>query len=192
MPQNFTDKELVDMLCSEDEKGQRTALLYMEKHWKPLAYDIVINQGNGRREYAEGLYDEAVSDLVLLVRNGTFIQKKSKLSTFFYGILKNKWRKFFRDVLGKQQKEKEAYGKLPNAWLVSVEEQLIERERVKATADAIAQLDKGCRQLILDFWFKEKSIREISEELAVSDSAVKKRHERCKDKLREVLRRFLD
>ncbi len=192
MPQHLTDKEIVDMLCSEDEKSKRPALLFMEEQWKPFAYQVVVKHGNGEREQAEGIYDEAVSELILLIRNGKYIREKSRLSTFFYGIIQNKWRKYSRDIIAKQQKQQEASEKLPGSPQVSAEERLIEEERAKAVADAIAQLDKSCRRLILDFWFEGKSLREIAGKLEVSGSAVKKRHERCKEKLREKLRRFLE
>ncbi len=187
MPQHFSDDEIIAKLCSKDPNEQKKILLYLDKHWKPMAYSIVVNLGGGDESQAEGAYDEAIIALIRLVcKEKKYDPKKSRLSTLFFSILRRKWWKFWRDKIRREQKAKDTEAGHSHNPGPSAEEEMIRREERKAAADILENgMDEICRKIIKGYLVDGKSLKIISEELGLSYDATKKRSERCKKKFRE-------
>jgi RNA polymerase sigma factor (sigma-70 family) len=77
--------------------------------------------------------------------------------------------------------------------MANASEQYLEAETRSALADAIEDLPTDAREVITLFYREGESVRQVAELLGLSETAVKKRLERCRDALRgAMLERFAE
>lgn len=167
----MTDKEIIEHLqhnrYSKAIKGLYTIQPAVKKY-------IVANSGTG--EDAKDIFQDALVILYKNIHTGQFVLTVP-LKTYLQSVVRNRWLQELR-----QRK------KLPVATTeADISEEVTDEEPDFRFAEAAFNLlgDK-CRQLLILFYYKQKSFREIAAELAFSDEKVAKNQKyRCIQKAKE-------
>jgi len=153
----------------------------------------LILRNSGTQDDAADLFQEA---LLILMRNArkTGFRLNSTVNAFLYGIVRNLWLK----KLQKKKKNKidliideEIGTPLKNiasdidfsAYLDDQPEMTVS----KKVSEAIATLGEQCRELLLDFYGMETSLKELAEERKTTSDYLKLKKYRCMQRLRAQL-----
>jgi len=64
---------------------------------------------------------------------------------------------------------------------------LLLQEQTEQVRAAIDELDEPCRNLIIRYWMKGEYLTDIAKLMNIKEVALKKRHERCRKKLKALL-----
>jgi RNA polymerase sigma factor (sigma-70 family) len=51
---------------------------------------------------------------------------------------------------------------------------------------SLQKLKPECLELLRKFWYEEESLQSIARELGIKENTIKKRHQRCKEKLKAI------
>ena len=178
------DSKLLDALRNSDEEA--LAELFRQNR-RPITSLVTRNQGS--EDDAEDVLQEAVVVLWQRVRSGSF-EYQSKLSTFIYATAKNIW---FRR-LARQRRELPAAEETLDMASSDANplEEMEENERVMAVQKAMGQIGNPCRDLLLFFYWEERSMEEIAVKLGFANAdTVKSKKYQCKKSLEHLVRSML-
>ena len=178
------DTKLLDALRNSDEEA--LAELFRQNR-RPITSLVTRNQGS--EDDAEDVLQEAVVVLWQRVRSGSF-EYQSKLSTFIYATAKNIW---FRR-LARQRRELPAAEETLDMASSDANplEEMEENERVMAVQKAMGQIGNPCRDLLLFFYWEERSMEEIAVKLGFANAdTVKSKKYQCKKSLEHLVRNML-
>ena len=178
------DSKLLDALRNSDEEA--LAELFRQNR-RPITSLVTRNQGS--EDDAEDVLQEAVVVLWQRVRSGSF-EYQSKLSTFISATAKNIW---FRR-LARQRRELPAAEETLDMASSDANplEEMEENERVMAVQKAMGQIGNPCRDLLLFFYWEERSMEEIAVKLGFANAdTVKSKKYQCKKSLEHLVRTML-
>jgi RNA polymerase sigma factor (sigma-70 family) len=178
------DSKLLDALRNGDEEA--LAELFRQNR-RPVTSLVTRNQGS--EDDAEDVLQESMVVLWQRVRSGSF-EYQSKLSTFIYATAKNIW---FRR-LARQRRELPAAEdtlKMASGDATPLED-MEENERVLAVQKGMEQIGNPCRDLLLLFYWEERSMEEIAVKLGFANAdTVKSKKYQCKKSLELLVRKML-
>ncbi|MFC4558402.1 sigma-70 family RNA polymerase sigma factor [Virgibacillus kekensis] len=140
------------------------------------------------RSQTDDIFQEVL--LVIYHKIDTF-QGKSSFKTWLYRITANKCKDYLRSPVHRVISLKDQFKERESDQ--TPESSLIEVERKHELIDAIMALPIKYREVLILQYYKEFSIKEMSELLKVNSSTVKTRIMRAKDKLKQSLKEdYLD
>ncbi len=165
----MTDNEILEHL-KNDRYTKAVKGLY--NCFPPVRQLVVSNSGN--KEDAEDIFQEALLILYKKSKTGDFILSSS-IKTYIVGVSKNLWYTELR------RKGKEIISTDMNEL---IEEPMIEQEQHYRLAEmAFNLLGEKCKQLLILFYFKKKSMQEVAHILEFSSEKVAKNQKyRCIEK----------
>lgn len=175
-----SDERIIDLM----EKGDEEALVMLYRANKRMVMSFVT-KNSGTSDDAEDLLQDAVVTLWERVRSRKF-ERTSKLSTFIYAVVQNKWRRRLAAM------KREVTAELNNESVPSTDpgilENIIESERTKAIAAALVKVGEPCKTLLLLFYWEEKSMEEIARHMKFANAdTVKSKKYQCKKALEKIL-----
>ncbi len=137
---------------------------------------------------ADDMLQEAIVVLWQNVCSGRF-QLSSKLGTYLLGVVKNKWRAELR-------KRSRMTGAEPAADTADSAESsldtLIHDEQAELVQRAVGLLNPVCRQLLLLFYFEQRSTKDIARIMRFANpDVVKAKKYQCKKRLQTALSKML-
>lgn len=178
------DSKLLDAI----RKGNEEALVELfRQNRRPVTSLVTRNRGS--EDDAEDVLQEAMVVLWERVRSGSF-EYQAKLSTFIYATAKNIW---FRR-LARHRRELPA---TEETFDVATDDasplvELEENERALAVQKAMEQIGNPCRDLLLLFYWEERSMEEIAMKLGFANAdTVKSKKYQCKKSLEHLVRNML-
>ena len=178
------DSKLLDAIRNGDE-GALVELFRQNR--RPITSLVTRNQGS--EDDAEDVLQEAMVVLWERVRSGSF-EYQAKLSTFIYATAKNIWSR----RLARHRREISA---TPETFDAAADdatplEELEENERIIAVQKAMEQMGNPCRDLLLLFYWEERSMEEIAMKLGFANAdTVKSKKYQCKKSLEHLVRSML-
>ena len=178
------DSKFLDALRNGDEEA---LVELFHRNRRPITSLVTRNQGTA--DDAEDILQEAVVVLWERVRAGTF-EYQAKLSTFLYATAKNIW---FRR-LARQRRELPSIDEAFDAATIDPDplEELEENERILAVQKAMEKIGNPCRDLLLLFYWEERSMEEIALALGFANAdTVKSKKYQCKKTLEHFVRNML-
>ena len=186
---SHSDEDIILKIKRGTSKDEHEVVAFLMQSYRGLVHSIVLRPGLGSSEDAQDILNDAISDLLNQVRSETFELHNTRLSTFFYALAKNRWlnvlRKRSRQLIFTNVEESELNnGKESEEALTG----LIADEQKNAVHKALRKLENPCFTILYNYWIKDMKLRDIAVELGVTEEAVKKRHERCRKKLKALLR----
>lgn len=144
-------------------------MIYKENYPKIKAY---VTKNNGSEEDAEDVFQEGVIVFYENLRNGKF-KGEASVNTYFYSICRNIWLSTFKKNRGGNEFLEEIH----QMYELEGEEIVPNKEIIGRVFD---ELKEECKQLLVDFYYANKSIKELRERLGLnSDQAVKNKKGRC-------------
>jgi RNA polymerase sigma factor (sigma-70 family) len=167
----MTDKEIIEHLqhnkYSLAVKGLYNMLPYVKQY---------IKANSGTAADAEDMFQDALVILYKKIHSGNFILTVT-LKTYLLAVVRNCWLQQLR------QQNKMPAGEI----VVDIPAVEINDEPGLALADAAFNLlGEKCKQLLMLFYFRKKSFKEIAVALAFSDEKVAKNQKyRCIQKAKE-------
>ena len=149
----------------------------------------IVLRNHGSEDDVEDVLQEALVILWERVCNGTF-EYQARLSTFIYATAKNIWSR----RLSRNRREVS----LPDA-VSDVEdndpdplEELQENERITAVQRAMEQIGNPCHDLLLLYYWEERSMEDIARQLGFANAdTVKSKKYQCKKVLGQLTRKLL-
>jgi len=174
----LSDKEIIKRIKAND----RTILGELFVTNEKIITGYIKNNG-GSKSDVQDLLQEAIIVLWQNVNAGRF-ELNAKVSTYLFAIAKNKWmaemrrRKRYDHNIESIEKRTDGQNTL---------ESIIDDEQKNLITDALKKLEPPCKELLLLFYFEERSMNEIAEILNFANSNVAKAKKyQCKKAL-EVL-----
>lgn len=178
-----SDDALVAALKENRQVDQAVRFLYRQ-YFEPLS--IYTRQNNGNEQDAEDVFQEVVVTFIEVVQQGKF-RGESSIKTFLYSLSRHIWlnelkkrsRMQVRNLKFEKEKEQVDAG---------VGEYIAGREARRQVMDIIDQLGDACRQVLLAFYYKELSVKEMLNFLPYeNEQVVRNKKYKCLKKLEEML-----
>ena len=152
------------------------------KFEKLIVYHIQSHGGN--RDDGADILQESIIVLWQQVVSGKF-ELTSRLSTYLLAIAKNKW---LAELRRRRRLVNENIADDLSDDKPSALEQLVDDENVRLLNEAMEHVQPLCRQILLLFYFEERSMEEIAQVLNFANTNVaKSKKYQCKKALQEIL-----
>jgi RNA polymerase sigma factor (sigma-70 family) len=178
------DAKILDAL----RQGNEDALAELfHKNRRPITALVIRNKGT--EDDAEDILQEALVVLWERIRSNSF-EYQAKLSTFLYATAKNIWlRRLVR--MRREIPATEETANIPTDALTPLES-AEENERTAAIRTAMERLGNPCRDLLLLYYWEERSMEEIAGQLGFANAdTVKSKKYQCKKALEHLLKAAL-
>ena len=174
-----SDESLVERIKANDRSVLGDLFIKFEK----VVFKHIQTHG-GNLDDAKDMLQESIIVLWQNVSAGRF-KLQSKLSTYLVAVAKNKWmvemRKKKRFV--QDDPPEHAYPSEPGILDKLVDDEMLDRVRF-----ALDQIKPVCKQLLLLFYFEERSMEEIANILSFANMNVAKAKKyQCKKALQDVV-----
>lgn len=169
----FNEQQLIEELKAGNEEA--LCQLYRDNYTTLRNY---VMRNNGRPEDAEDLLQDAVIVVWENVRKKDF-ELTAKLSTFLFAVAKRMWLKRLNKNARIQYKDEFTF-----EW--SEESEPI-NEKLTVSEQLLQQLDRGCREILTLFYFKDLDTQTIAKQLGFANTdVVKSRKYQCFKKLQDL------
>jgi len=177
----FSDRQFIQRIQENDRKVLGEIYVKYEKQ----VFNYIKNHGGDDFD-AEDMLQESIIVLWQNVNNGKF-DLSSKLGTYIVAVAKNKWRGQLRkrnNISNVEISENTINpDKNPLEFVLSAEKENI----IQSAFELIQPI---CKQLLMLFYFEERSIEEITKMLKFSNTNVtKSKKYQCKKSLESVLQK---
>jgi len=177
----FSDKQFIQRIQEND----RTALGEIYVKYERQVFNYIKNHGGDDFD-AEDMLQESIIVLWQNVNNGKF-DLSSKLGTYIVAVAKNKWRAQLR-------KRNRLSGAEITDNTIDLNENPLEfvlsDENEKLVQTAFDLIQPICKQLLMLFYFEERSLEEITQILKFSNTNVtKSKKYQCKKSLETILQK---
>lgn len=183
------DQELIRLICSEKKAEREKAATYLANCFSDDVQTMVTKWNQGYPIEAGIVLDDSVMALMYAVRIGNYRLSSGALKKYFLGIVRNR----IKSAVRRERNRKNQNRNYAFLWeramskSKSSDDPLLSQEFKHLIAEALKALDPPCRDLLKRYWFKGERLKDIAEDLGVSESTAKKRHERCRKKLKDIL-----
>lgn len=158
--------------------------LYKENY---AAVESYILKNNGTSEQADDIYQEAFLILWRNVQLNKFVpQNEQSFQGYLCRIARNKWVDYLRSGhYKKNQQFSESFNSIADEEIVdNPEEKWFSQIEIN-----FSKLNKECQQILIDFYYENKSMAEISEERGWTPATARNNKYRCLQKLRELIKK---
>ena len=179
------NETIVQQLRKGDEKAIK--MLYRLAYPECASY---IKQNSGTTTDAEDIFQESVMVLFRKIKAPDF-QLSSHIKTFLYAILKNLWRNELR-------KRTRSGLKLTiddaseNPFPLKAENEVALKQEEEKKHELIAQtlqsIEGNCREVLINFYFKKMSLKEIGAAMGFTEQYAKKRRYTCMESLKKKVK----
>lgn len=166
-----------------NSKLHRAIYADFRKKVLPRLTQRVIREG-GRDVDAEDAFHNAYLKLLELIGEGKYVYRpEARISTFFFKIAENQWRRRRKELGLRPLTSEEDQDALNEQEDVSVQDDDPE-ERFEQVRRHLKRLAPGCRAIIRFFYYLRWSHKEIARKLDIGERASRNQLSRCMKKLR--------
>jgi len=171
------EAEIIERIRSGKTKEIRH--LYSDNTKKMIISHIEKNSGS--QDDGIEMHQLAVIKFYEKCQSAEFVLT-SKISTYLFSIAKNLWLKKLRDT------KEYANDDFSRFSLIDDNPSDLKKERIQLISSRINQLGAACKKLVVAFYYRKLSIKEIKENLGYnSDNAVKASKSRCMKQLKKLI-----
>lgn len=177
--------QLIDAIKANNQVALKQ--FYVDNYSK---IEAMVLKNSGSVEHAKDLYQDSFIVVWNNVKSNKFVPKnETALQGYLYQIAKNKWMDVLRSKTFKKTNsltdETLAVLKQESDNELSENEQL--NSKVTEAMAAFKNLGQPCKQLLTNFYYEKKSLREIASELQLGEASVRNKKYRCMEKLRSIV-----
>lgn len=185
----FDHSDILRLLRSGDPRARGRAIEVLSKCYETRVCHLVQRLAPQLTDPRQ-IWHDTVLGFEKKVISGDFNEAYD-----FWPLLKSIAEHKIKDAIRSDQRRKQnndAYQSylLPqnDGVLNPTEKALFNEEMIDLMAKALQQLDPACRNLLKRYWFDGVALKDLIDELdSPSEDALKQRHKRCRDKLRQIL-----
>ena len=147
---------------------------------------LVLNN-SGTEEDAKDVYQEAFIVVWNNIKNNKFIPlNETAIEGYLFSIGKNKWMDILRSTRFKKTNN------TINETLLNEEVNEIYQEdifdlKLKSTMNAFKNLGEPCKELLTNYYFEKKSLKDIAQILNIEETTARNKKYRCMEKLRSLV-----
>ncbi len=188
-PRKLSEQTLLRLINSEDESQNNIAATCMRITYRE-SVQYLTSKLSGQCVEPEHILNDAVLIVMRAVRKGAYDSNISQLKTYFLAIA----RRLVLMELRKNRRRSDNHAKYVLFWerLENHAQQapdyyFLLREQAEQLWAAINELNEPCRDLIIRYWMKGEYLTDIAKLMNIKEVALKKRHERCRKKLKALL-----
>lgn len=181
MSKQLTDEEVIAAINKQDRPTIDSAMDYFYQNFFPPIRGYVC-QNNGTAEEANDIFQDALTVMYVKIRKQEYAGAGT-LKSFVYGVSKKLWLKELRRrrVVAKNEPSLKV--------LAEYQEEIEVHESQTSLRHLLDQIDAACRQLLIDFYFRGNTVKELTEKYELgSDAAAKNKKYRCLKKLIELVK----
>lgn len=182
-PKNFLEQEkLIKAIHANDERTLR--LMYRENYHKTEKY--VLNN-SGSIEQAKDNYQEAFITVWENVQKNKFVPRnKTALNGYIYTVAKNKWLDYLKSTRFKKTSSIDSIDYKIEGQDIIADEILDSKmnEKIAKVATTFNNIGDACKKILTVFYYDNKSLREIANELNITEASARNKKYRCLQKLR--------
>ena len=133
---------------------------------------------------AKEIFQSSVIALYDNVISGRLVELEGSLKTYLYGIARNKYREFRRESTKKVDKDK--LSRQSNS--KGIEEKIILELRINHVDAVLQSMGNPCKKLLQLYYYKRKSMSEISDRMGYKNSdTVKNQKYKCIKRLQKLI-----
>ncbi len=174
----MTDQEIFDGIAQKDNN---TFLFLYQQH-----KDMIINmvkKNNGTSDDALDIFQEGVIVLWANIREGNFkIRENARIGSYLYALCKNIW-------ISKLRKNKHTEP-FDNNLQMDLSDDVDEMEEAYAQINKLekllGKLGDNCQKLLNLFYYQKSSLKEIAEQMGITEKTAKNNKYRCMQNLRTI------
>lgn len=151
--------------------------------------EVYVLQNSGTVAHAKDIYQEAFLAVWKNIKNDKFEAKsESAINGYLIKIAKNKWLDTLRSKKFKSTMsiDKNSHLTIADQENNSTADDNLGENRLQGVMQAFNELGDGCKDLLMQFYFEKKSMKEIAEVLNLDAASVKNKKYRCMQKLKEI------
>ena len=184
----MSEVNLNEAIVERLKKGDQAVIRQLYQMAYPQCASFVKNN-TGTTNDAEDFFQEALVQLYKNVHKAGF-ELKSHIKTYLYAITRNLWlnelRKRSKSGLKLIMDDPETNYVLPQ------EDMILEKEEAEKKHDLIGemllQVQGGCKGVLIDFYYKKLSLKEIAKKYNFTDQYAKKRRYKCMEAFKKQVR----
>ncbi len=181
--ETFTDAELISNLVTDEETTASLKYLYRE-NFTFLSRYIINNSGS--EQDAEDIFQEVMVAFIHLLKAGKF-RGESSIKTFLFSLNKNIWLNELKRR-GRAAAREEKYEKKLNREEITVDLNMELQQTKQQLMQTIDALGENCKKILLLFYFENRSMKEIVEELPYeNEQVVRNKKSKCLKKLESLV-----
>ncbi|MFN8438877.1 MAG: sigma-70 family RNA polymerase sigma factor [Cytophagales bacterium] len=171
---DISDEDIIQRI----QKGDRKMVDFLYKKYYKMVTNYVLKNSGDEIE-AEDLFQDVIVVFWQKVTSGELVLS-AKISTYLYGISHNLW-----------QKELKRKNKYSSEIEDKPQEEFKDRdEHIKIVQEALEHLGSGCKEILMYYYFEDRSMTDIAELMGLSnaDTAKSKKY-KCKQELDKLLKK---
>ena len=177
----MTDSEILQALKSGDSQGIRN----MYEKYYYMIYSLVI-RNSGTAQDAEDLFQEVLVVLIRNVRKQGF-SLSAKLSSYLYAIGRKMWMYRLRsdkNTVDFELVDTQGYEEIDNPEILEKKEY---EQKHHLMATLFKDLSEECQQIIRGFYYQNRPMKELAEELGYTDGSIRVKKNRCMNRFRKLV-----
>jgi RNA polymerase sigma factor (sigma-70 family) len=188
MKAEFTDSGLIQALRSDANPDEAVRHLYRTQFRVTAAY---IKQNSGSQEDAEDIFQEVVLVFIDILKKEKF-RGESSISTFLYALTRNIWLNEL-NKRGKSKIRDEKFEQERETTDLDVSHLIANRESKAQLMELVDKLGETCKKILLAFYFENKAMREILQNLHYeNEQIVRNKKYKCLKQLEQMISRQPD
>jgi RNA polymerase sigma factor (sigma-70 family) len=175
--------QLIEAIKANDQIALKQ--FYMSNYFK---IETMVLKNSGSVEHAKDLYQDSFIAVWKNLKTNKFEPKnETALQGYLYQIAKNKWMDVLRSNTFKKTNTltDERMSFLKDEAIEEAEEE--NEDKLKSTMSAFKNLGQPCKQLLTNFYYEKKSLRDIASEFQLEEASVRNKKYRCMEKLRSIV-----
>ena len=167
---NETDQQLILLLISEERAAVEKGWEHIYSSYFPTISDM-IRKNKGSVDDAVDVFQDALLILNRNLKNNTF-RGDASIKTYLFSVCRNLWLKEYREKQRRLTVDAEG---------IEVSEHDINYLlRVEVVSILMGELGEDCRNILIEYYFKNKSMSELKEMFNVNCiQAAKNKKWRC-------------
>jgi RNA polymerase sigma factor (sigma-70 family) len=179
----FNDTGLIRSLRSDLNPDEAIRFLYRTQYKITAAY---IRQNSGTPEDAEDIFQEVVMAFIEIIKKDKF-RGESSVGTFFYALTRNIWLNEL-NKRGKSKLREEKFEKGKETTSLDVNHLIADRELKAELMTLVDKLGETCKKILLAFYFENKTMREILNNLSYeNEQVVRNKKYKCLKQLEQMM-----
>ena len=143
----------------------------------------MVRKNNGTQDDALDIFQEGVIVLWANIREGKFeIRENAKIGSYLYALCKNIWISKIR-----KRKHTQPIDNNPQMELIDDAEEMQEAyEQIQKLENLLGKLGESCRKLLNLFYYQKASLKEIANQMDITEKTAKNNKYRCMQNLRAI------